>query len=99
MGKSIALIAMTANVGSSIASCIVYSLHETLGEERMMQWGWRLPFLLSIIPGAIALWGRRRMPESEVFVKEQLHTTTKQTDVESHDDHNKTVNMAHAEGA
>lgn len=36
----------------------------------MLVWGWRVPFLLSILPGAVALWGRNTMLDAEALEDE-----------------------------
>lgn len=82
MGRSISFIAMTANAGGIIALCTVDLLTVLIGDENMMQWGWRIPFLLSIFPGSMAVWGRRGMPESQVFLQQGLPTAGCQTDIE-----------------
>ena len=33
----------------------------------MLDWGWRLPFILALLPGAMALAGRRDLKESEAW--------------------------------
>lgn len=43
---------------------------------QMLLWGWRVPFLLSIIPGTLSLLGRRHLEESAEFV--DLLNTEKQ---------------------
>lgn len=42
-------------------------LQFTLGETEYMSWGWRIPFLLSIVLIAIGFWARRRVDESPAF--------------------------------
>ncbi|CAE8583469.1 unnamed protein product [Polarella glacialis] len=69
LGRSIAFIAITSNLGLLSARAVVYVMVELLGEEQMMQWGWRIPFLLALLPGLIAMVGRRYLPESEAFLE------------------------------
>ncbi|MEM7223709.1 MAG: MFS transporter [Pseudomonadota bacterium] len=38
-----------------------------LSEEQLHDWGWRVPFLLSLVLGGIGLWLRRSMEESPAF--------------------------------
>ncbi|PWH07799.1 MFS transporter [Brachybacterium endophyticum] len=37
------------------------------GPDTMEQWGWRVPFLLAIPLGAVAIWFRARIPETPAF--------------------------------
>ena len=45
------------------------ALSISLTEQQMLEWGWRIPFLISALPGAISMWGRNRIPESDAFVE------------------------------
>jgi MHS family shikimate/dehydroshikimate transporter-like MFS transporter len=42
---------------------------QTLLPEQFMTWGWRIPFLLSVVVFAVGLWIRARIPESAEFAK------------------------------
>jgi MHS family metabolite:H+ symporter-like MFS transporter len=55
--------------GLTLATLTFKVLQQMLGEEAMMAWGWRLPFLSSIILIAVALWIRLRLRESPTFTK------------------------------
>jgi MFS family permease len=59
----------TASVGLVIALVVVLGTRRILGEEAFVDWGWRVPFLLSIGLLAISLWVRMRLRESPVFEK------------------------------
>ncbi|MGY5766225.1 MFS transporter [Brachybacterium sp. DNPG3] len=37
------------------------------GPDAMMDWGWRVPFLLAIPLGAVAIWFRARIPETPAY--------------------------------
>jgi MHS family proline/betaine transporter-like MFS transporter len=52
-----------------LANGVVMLHSAVLSREQMMVWGWRLPFILVVVPGVVAAWGRRRMPESELFLE------------------------------
>jgi len=54
-----------------LADGVALLSEELLGQERMVRWGWRLPFLASLGPGLLSLWGRLRLPETEEFLCEQ----------------------------
>lgn len=53
-------------IGIGMAAA-VSAVVATLPEEQLMSWGWRIPFLLSILVVAIGLLIRLRVPESPVF--------------------------------
>jgi len=63
---------MTVNIGFLAARGIVYLTKYCVNDEKqMMSWGWRIPFILSLIPGVFAVIGRRTLPESEQYLKEK----------------------------
>lgn len=53
--------------GLAAGSLIVLLLQLGLGEEQMMAWGWRLPFLLAGVLGIVGLYLRSRLNESPTF--------------------------------
>jgi MFS family permease len=44
-------------------------LREVLSEDDMRSWGWRVPFLASVLLGVIGLYLRSQLHESEEFMK------------------------------
>jgi len=65
ISSAVAVLAFTlADVGTSL-------LVEVLGPDRMVQWGWRVPYFLPLLPGVLAFWGRLGLPETEEFLCEQ----------------------------
>ncbi|MDH6147209.1 MULTISPECIES: MFS transporter [Paraburkholderia] len=56
--------------GLTLATFTFHVLQSTLSESEMLAWGWRLPFLGSIVLIGMAVWIRLRLKESPVF--EQL---------------------------
>lgn len=56
-------------VGLVLATGIVAILTHTLDNREFLAWGWRIPFLVSVLLVAIALWIRSTMEESQEFVK------------------------------
>jgi MHS family shikimate/dehydroshikimate transporter-like MFS transporter len=56
-------------VGLVLATGIVSILSHTLDNDAFMSWGWRVPFIFSIVLVAIALWIRTSMDESQEFVQ------------------------------
>jgi MFS family permease len=59
----------TATFGLFAALLVVIALRATMGEEAFAAWGWRLPFLFSIVLLAISMWIRMQLSESPVFQK------------------------------
>jgi MFS family permease len=68
----------TATVGLFAALLVVIGTRTYLGEDAFKAWGWRIPFLVSILLLAVSLWIRMKLAESPVFVKmKSLGTTSK----------------------
>jgi len=61
------LINITVNLGFLAAVGVVYACESALGDERFKAWGWRVPFFVALVPGVVAIAGRCRLPESEMF--------------------------------
>ena len=59
----------TATFGLFAALLVVIGFRYALGEEAFAAWGWRLPFLISIILLAVSMWIRMQLNESPVFQK------------------------------
>ncbi|RDG36171.1 MFS transporter [Streptomyces corynorhini] len=57
-------------VGYSLGSGIVTLLTALLGQDGMVDWGWRLPFLVAGPLGLIGLYMRLRLEETPAFQKE-----------------------------
>jgi MHS family shikimate/dehydroshikimate transporter-like MFS transporter len=55
-----------------VAASTVFSLAATLPEADFKSWGWRVPFLISVLLVGIGLFVRARLPETPVF--EQIKT-------------------------
>ncbi len=59
----------TATMGLFAALLIVIGTRTLLGEEVFKAWGWRVPFLVSMILLAVSLWIRMQLNESPVYQK------------------------------
>jgi hypothetical protein len=59
----------TATFGLFAALLVVIGFRFALGEEAFAAWGWRLPFLISIVLLAVSMWIRLQLNESPVFQK------------------------------
>jgi MFS family permease len=67
-GAASATISAGAPMGSLLASGAL-ALFSMLPGDQFLGWGWRVPFLLSAVMVAIALWIRLRVDESPLFVR------------------------------
>jgi len=56
-----------AYLASAVTAGVVFALEASLGPSEMQARGWRLPFLLVLPLGLVALWGRSRIEETEDF--------------------------------
>jgi MFS-type transporter involved in bile tolerance (Atg22 family) len=66
----------TATLGLFAALLVVIGTRTYVGEDAFKAWGWRIPFLVSILLLAISLWIRMQLAESPVFVKMKNQGTT-----------------------
>lgn len=67
---------ITSNVGYFLAQLVSFGAEEFFGEDSMHSWGWRVPFLLAVFPGALAALGRRSIPESELFLEAKVQSSS-----------------------
>src|ERR1700682_268260 len=66
----------TATLGLFGALIVVIVTRTNLGEDAFKAWGWRIPFLVSVILLGVSLWIRMQLAESPVFVKMKNSGTT-----------------------
>ena len=59
----------TATLGLFLALGVILIVRQSLGVETFSDWGWRIPFILSVFLVAISVFIRMRMSESPLFVK------------------------------
>src|SRR5277367_5174662 len=59
----------TATLGLFAALLVVIGTRTYVGEEAFKAWGWRIPFLVSLILLAVSMWIRLQLAESPVFLK------------------------------
>ena len=62
-------IQITATAGLLIALGVVVTTRLSLGEARFTEWGWRLPFLLSLVLVGFSLVIRLKLRESPLFTR------------------------------
>jgi MFS family permease len=70
-GAATGWIQSSASFGLLAALLIIFATRRWLGEEAFGEWGWRIPFLMSVILLAISVWMRVKLSESPQFAKLQ----------------------------
>ena len=66
-GLYTSFIQTTATLGLFAALLVVIGIRTWLGEEAFADWGWRIPFLVSILLLGVSLYIRMQLEESPVF--------------------------------
>lgn len=66
----------TATLGLFAALLVVIGLRVNIGEDAFGEWGWRVPFLISVFLLGISMWIRLQLNESPVFQKMKEEGTT-----------------------
>lgn len=61
------LVAMGTNCGTLSATAIWAIMFFLLNREQLIAWGWRIPFLASVVVMIFAIWLRLNLKESPVF--------------------------------
>ncbi|WP_240945610.1 MFS transporter [Rhodococcus sp. HNM0569] len=54
-------------LGSLAASLVALALTSTLSEDQVLEWAWRIPFLLSVVIGLVGVWIRNHMEDTPQF--------------------------------
>jgi MFS family permease len=70
-GATTGWIQSSASFGLLAALLVIFVTRRALGEEAFAAWGWRIPFLVSVVLLAISVWMRAKLAESPVFAKLQ----------------------------
>ena len=68
-GAYTAWIQTTATMGLFLSLLVILGTRTAIGEEAFADWGWRVPFLVSIALLAVSVWIRLSMNESPAFQK------------------------------
>ncbi|NVN00716.1 MFS transporter [Arthrobacter sp. SDTb3-6] len=63
---------MTGYAAGMVLATLVFVPITALPKDTMMAWGWRIPFLASVVVLAIAYWVRTRLDETPAFEETQL---------------------------
>jgi MFS family permease len=59
----------TATMGLFMSLLVILGTRTAMGEEAFADWGWRVPFLVSVFLLGISVWIRLSMSESPAFLK------------------------------
>ena len=57
----------TATLGLFLSLLVILGIRTALGEQAFQEWGWRVPFLISVILLGISVWIRMQLNESPTF--------------------------------
>jgi MFS family permease len=68
-GAATGWIQSSASFGLLAALLVILATRTAIGEEAFAAWGWRVPFLMSIILLGISVWMRAKLAESPAFAK------------------------------
>ena len=68
-GAYTAWIQTTATMGLFLSLLVILGTRTAIGEDAFQDWGWRIPFIVSIALLAISVWIRLSMNESPAFKK------------------------------
>jgi MFS family permease len=68
-GYYTSFIQITATAGLFLSLGVILVTQSTLGAEAFSDWGWRIPFLASILLVGVSLWIRLKMRESPLFAQ------------------------------
>src|SRR3989440_1802290 len=59
----------TATLGLFMALLVILGIRTAMGEAAFNEWGWRIPFLLSVVLLGVSIWIRLQLAESPAFQK------------------------------
>ncbi|UGQ48628.1 MFS transporter [Massilia endophytica] len=68
-GQFTSWIQTTATMGLFMSLLVILATRLAIGEEEFAAWGWRVPFLVSVLLLGISVWIRLSMNESPAFAK------------------------------
>jgi MFS family permease len=66
-GYYTSFIQITATLGLFVSLIVILLTQQSMSKEEFSTWGWRIPFLLSIVLVTISLYIRLKMKESPIF--------------------------------
>jgi len=66
-GYYTSFIQTTATLGLFLSLLVILFTRTIIGEQQFADWGWRIPFLVSVLLLGISVWIRLRLNESPIF--------------------------------
>jgi MFS family permease len=69
-------IQITATLGLFLSLAVILIVQNAMSAETFREWGWRVPFLISIVLVGVSLYIRLRMKESPIFQHIKTHGMT-----------------------
>ena len=66
----------TATLGLFLSLLVILATRTFTGEDAFKEWGWRIPFLVSVVLLGISVWIRLQLSESPAFKKMKEEGTT-----------------------
>ena len=72
-------IQITATAGLMLSLLVILGVRTAVGEEAFKDWGWRIPFLVSILLLGVSLWIRLKLAESPAFARMKAEGKGSQT--------------------
>lgn len=70
-----------APIGLFLANGVFFLISAIIGHEALVDWGWRIPFLLSLVLVVVGLWMRLSLHESHVYREAEAEGKTVQAPV------------------
>jgi len=80
-GLYTSFIQTTATLGLLLSLLVILGCRYALGTESFEAWGWRIPFLLSVVLLGVSVWIRLQLRESPVFAEMKAQGRTSQAPI------------------
>lgn len=68
-GEMTGWIQITASIGLIAGLLVILTTRTAVGEAAFLEWGWRVPFLISVLLLLVSIWLRFKLSESPAFSK------------------------------
>ena len=74
-GYGVSWASFSAVLGVIIGSSLVAALHHSLPQDAMQIWGWRIPFLLSVLGSVVGIYIRIHLSDPSVYLEVKARKT------------------------